>query len=87
MLFAKAILALTNSVSARQRWAQSHFMRRSIVSQLFEDLDLTVKEVVSQDIKPSQISQSLIHLAKLIELIKLTMNPFSCNIEKSCLFV
>ena len=66
MLLAKAILALTNSVSARQRWAQSHFMRRSIVSQLFEDLDLTVKEVVSQDRKPSQISQSLTQLAKLI---------------------
>ena len=82
----KGILALTNSISARQRWAQSHFIRTSIISQLFEDLDLTVKEDVSQNLKSSQISQNSTQVAKLIEMIKLTMNPFSPNIEKSCLF-
>ena len=52
---------------------------------MFEDLDFTVKEDVSQDLKLSQISHNLTHLAKLIEVIKLTMNPFSCDVEKSCL--
>ena len=79
----KGVLALTNSISARQRWAQSHFIRTSIISQLFDDLDLTVKEDLSHDLISSQISQSLTQLAKLIEMIKLTMNPFPPDIEKS----
>ena len=54
----------------------------SIISQLFEDLDLTVKEDVSQDLKSSQISQNLTHLAKLIEIIKLTMNLFHAISKK-----
>ena len=64
----------------------SHFIRTSIISQLFDVLDLTVKEDVSQDLKSSQISQNSTHLAKLTEMIKLTMNPLSPDIEKSCLF-
>ena len=42
----KDILALTNSISARQRGAQNHFICTRIILQLFEDLDLTVKEDV-----------------------------------------
>ena len=62
----KVILALTNSISARQRWAQIHFIRTTIISQLFEDHDLTLKEDDSQKLKPSQISESSTHLAKLM---------------------
>ena len=62
---------------------QRRFIRTSIISQLFQDLDLTVKENVSQDLKRSQISQNSTHLSKLNEIIKLTMNLFSCDIEKS----
>ena len=47
---------------------------------------MTVKEDVSQDLKPSQLSQNSTHLVKPIEMIKLTMNSFSFNIEKSRLF-
>ena len=47
---------------------------------------MTVKEDVSQDLKSSQISQNSTNLAKLIEMIILTMNPFSPDIEKICLF-
>ena len=61
---------------------QGHFIRTSIISQFFEVLDFTVKEYVSQDLKPSQISQNSTHFAKLIEMIELTMNPISCYIEK-----
>ena len=67
-------------------WAQSNFIRTTIISQLLEDLDLTIKEDASHNLKPSQISQNSSHFAKLIETIKLTMKRFSCNIEKSCLF-
>lgn len=61
----KDILALTNSISVRQRWAPSHFILTSIISQLFVDLDLTVKEDVSQDLKSSQISQNSTQLLNL----------------------
>lgn len=65
---------------------QSHFICASIVLQLFEDRDLAAKEDVSQNLKPSQISQNLARLAKHIKMIKITMNLFSCDIGKSCLF-
>ena len=49
------ILALTNSISARQRWAQSHSIRVSIISNIFEEIGLTKKENISEDCKPHQI--------------------------------
>ena len=54
----KVIAALTNSISARQRWAQSHFLRTTIVSQVFQDLGLSQKKDISQDLKPSRIKQN-----------------------------
>ena len=51
----KGIAALTNSISARQSWAQSHFLRTTIVSQVFQDLGLSQKEDISQDLNPSRI--------------------------------
>ena len=52
---------------------------------MFEDL-----ENVSQNLKPSRISQNSRHLAKITEMIKITMTPknnlFLCDIKKCCLF-
>ena len=36
----RGIVSLTNSISARQRWAESHFIRTTIVSHLFEKVGL-----------------------------------------------
>eukprot|EP00794_Sanderia_malayensis_P002176 gene2176-2472_t len=52
------ISALTNSISARQRWAESHFLRTTIISTVFEDLVLTKKEDVSNDLKHHHIKKS-----------------------------
>ena len=38
------IASLTNSISARQRWAESHFLRSSVISHVFEDLQMSKKE-------------------------------------------
>jgi len=32
------ISAFTNSISARQRWAQSHFVRTQLISGLYDEL-------------------------------------------------
>ena len=80
----KGILTFTSSIDPRQRWAHSDFIRTSIIS--LEDLNLSVKGDVSQDLKRSQISQNSTHLAKFIKIIKLTMNSFSFNVEENCLF-
>lgn len=80
------ITALTNSISARQRWAQSHSLRVTIISKVFEELDLSRKEDVSEDLKPHRIKQNCKDLEKLIRAVTDTMNPFSDSINKVHLF-
>ena len=36
--------SITNSISACQRWAESHFLRTTAISYLYEDLNLTKKK-------------------------------------------
>ena len=48
------ISAFTNSISARQRWAHSHYLRISVVSHLLEKLDLNHKEDVSANLQGSK---------------------------------
>lgn len=82
----KGVSALTNSISARQRWAQSHFIRTSIVSNLFEDLGMSKKEDVSQDLKTNKMRNNSKDLCQVINMIKETMNPFADHIDKEHLF-
>lgn len=80
------IISLTNSISARQRWAQSHSVRTSILSKLFEELGLTNKEDISEELKPHRVKKNCLHAEKIIFSINQTMNPFSSTIEKDHLF-
>ena len=59
------ISAITNSISARQRWAESHYIRLNIISHLFKELNLTKKDV-SRDLKPNRIKKYGEHLEALI---------------------
>ena len=45
------VSVFTNSISARRRWVQSHFLRMSVVSHLLESLDLNKKEDVTVDLQ------------------------------------
>ena len=78
--------ALTNSISARQRWTDSHFVRTEIISHVLEDLSMTKKEDVSQDLKSSQIKRNSQDLAAITTSIEEMMNPFSDDIDKNTLY-
>ena len=80
------IISLTNSISARQRWTQSHSIRTSILSKLFEELGMTSKEDISEELKLHRVKQNCHHLEKIISSINDTMNPFELTIEKEHLF-
>ena len=53
------IASLTNSISARQRWAESYFLRMSIISNVYNDLDLTKIENITTKLKPHVIKAIL----------------------------
>ena len=44
--------AMVNSNSARQRWAQSYYIKTSMISYLYESLGITKKEDVTKELKP-----------------------------------
>ena len=80
------ISALTNSISARQRWAESHYLRTMLLTVTFEQLGMTRKEDISAHLKPHQIKSDNQDLQKIVEMVVETMDPFDQNIEKDCLF-
>ena len=75
------ISAMTNSIGARQRWAQSHFLRIEIISRINEELGLTRKEDVSADLKRNQIKKDHSNLKKVLGRINETMNPFDSKFD------
>ena len=80
------VSALTNSISARQRWAESHFLRTTIISNVFEDLVMTKKEDVSNNLRPHRIRNDHAVLNKVIVMIQETMNPFDVNLDPDKLY-
>ena len=80
------INVVTNSISARQRWPESHCIRLSIISHLFAELNFTKKEDISRDLKPNTIKKYGEHLETIILTTIKTMNPFSLDFNKEALF-
>ena len=78
--------ALTNSISARQRWAESHFLRTTIIGKVFKDLRMTKKEDVSNNLRPHQILNDYADRNKVIVMIQETMNPFDVNLDPDKLY-
>ena len=62
-----------NSISARQRWADSHFDRMEVLSEVLNKLDMTTKEDVSQDLKPNRIMKNTRDLEKILRSIQENM--------------
>ena len=48
---------ITNSIAARQRLAESHFLRMKVISQIFDDLGMTSKDDVASDLRDGQINK------------------------------
>ena len=77
------ISALTNSISARQRWAQSHSIRVTVISKVFEEMGLIARnEDVTEELKSHRMKQNSRDLEKLIHSVAETMNPFSLLVVK-----
>ena len=80
------ITNLTNSISARQKWAECHYIRTEIISNLKDDLNLSSKDDISKELKQSWIEKDNSDLLKLIDTVKGTMNPFDFNLDKNTLY-
>ena len=73
------ISLIPNSISTRQRWPESHFLRTTIISLLLETLNLKRKEDISQYLKYCTMVKDNKLLLKVIGLIRETINPFTQN--------
>ena len=73
------ISSIANSISARQRWATSHFLRTTIISSLLETLNLQRKDDISQYLNYSTMVKGNTLLFKVIGLTRETINPFTQN--------
>ena len=80
----RGIIALTNSISAQQRWAQSHTSRTSIISHLLESVGISKKEDTSDDLKRSKKNSK--DFQQIITAIEGTMVLFSADLDKNELF-
>ena len=49
------ITYLTNSMSAKERWAESHFLRTSVISNVFNQLGMSKKEDILSDLKTYKV--------------------------------
>ena len=67
----------TNSISARQWSADSHFVWMEVLSKVLDKLDMTTKEDVSQDLKPNRIMKNNGDLKEILRSIQESINSFS----------
>ena len=79
------ISAITNNISARQRWAESHFLRTEIIGDVFRNTGLDKKDDVSSHLRKGRIAKDNSNLTKLISTLKDTMNPFDKDLDQSIL--
>ena len=80
------IFSITNSIGARQRWANSHFIRVSIVSQLLDEIGLSKEDDVTSDLKKHSIRKSWAGMKKLKDMIADTLNPFNSQVHPNFLY-
>ena len=59
------ISSLTNSISARQRWAESHYLRMSIINDVLEEVGMKRKEDITFKLCPNSLKKiMLVSLSK-----------------------
>ena len=77
---------MTNSISARQHWTESNFLRTAIISYLNEDLNLTKKEDINENLKTSNISKDNLAIKEIKSMIENSLNPFNKDADPDRLF-
>ena len=70
------IFSITNSISARQRWAESHCLHTNIASTLLEQLGMIKKDDVSQHINPNKIKKANASVTQVLVVLREMANPF-----------
>ncbi|XP_031341089.1 uncharacterized protein LOC116169200 [Photinus pyralis] len=80
------IAALTNSISARKRWAVSHSLRTSLTTHLLDKLNLSNMEDITNETRPHIMEKNYTALSEIRNGIQNTLNPFDSRINKTKLF-
>ena len=60
------ISSITNSIAARQRWADTHYLRTSVISIIQEQLGMRKKEDISYHLRDSRIKSDNTGLQRLL---------------------
>ena len=68
--------AITNLISARQRWSYSHYISMTVITDLLEDVGLMQNDDVTRELKASRISKNSTDLCKRMDVISETVDPF-----------
>lgn len=61
-------------------------MRTKIISKVLEDIGITRGDDISYELKTKRIEKDWDAVAKIIDAIKLNLNPFDCNMDAQSLF-
>ena len=75
---------MTDSIAARQKWAESHFLRIPIISDIYLEYALTGREDITNDLWHYKIQKD--SLNRIIAMVKDTLNPFDENVDKEKLY-
>ena len=73
------ISSITNSISARQRWAESHYLRMSVINDVLEEAGMKKKEDITYKLRPDVIRKDNECVSKLRGMIKENLNPFNMD--------
>ncbi|XP_071577048.1 uncharacterized protein [Temnothorax nylanderi] len=80
------VINLTNSFSARQKWAVTHSLRAALSTHLLEVCDLKNDQDITNDLKNSIIKKRTNDIHKFIDNVKECTNPFSNMLHNDHLY-
>ncbi|XP_018358131.1 PREDICTED: uncharacterized protein LOC108757918 isoform X2 [Trachymyrmex cornetzi] len=81
------IVNLTNSISARQRWARNHGARTRIISHVLTRTGLNNShQDIAADLHPDRMKKHHKQIEAFLHSIQQTINPFSPSIDKNQLY-
>ncbi|CAD6231327.1 GSCOCG00012217001-RA-CDS [Cotesia congregata] len=80
------ISSMTNSISARQRWAKSHALRTADISHVLNDVKLKAPEKVSTDLKKSVMSKNNQQISNFLTSLNKYINPFDSTLDHDKLY-
>ncbi|KAJ8670310.1 hypothetical protein QAD02_001569 [Eretmocerus hayati] len=77
---------IMNNLGALQRWTDSHTLRTDIIAYTTKKLQLQSKEDVTFELRPCTLKKHKHQLDSLIRAFKLSINPFSADLDDDKLY-